>query len=656
MTNDRRQLAAIMLTDMVGYTALTQADEALSLALLEEHCGLLRPIFDAHEGREIKCTGDGFLVEFPSALQAVRCGTDIQKVFHERNESQPLERKIQLRIGIHLGDIVHRGDDIFGDGVNIAARIEPLAPPGGLCISRQVYDQVANKTKFEFVSLGPRSLKHIARPVEVFRVTQPWEGNSLERSEKRPAQRSRRESVAVLPFANMSSDAENEYFSDGLTEDILAQLSKISALKVISRTSVMRYKKTDKSLREIAAELGVATIVEGSARRDANRVRIVAQLIDAETDEHLWAETYDRDLTDIFAIQSDVAGRIAQSLHARITEPESARLKRQPTRNMEAYGLYLRARNHWNRRTERDLRQAVDCYQEAIDLAPGYASAYAGLANAFYLLVQHEYEAAAKFIPKAEEAALRAVQLDDTLSEAHASLGAIAQYRLDWQRAEREFTRAIELDASNATPREFYAIDLAAQARFEEAVEQIRWARELDPHSIVIQKNACFIRYLMRQYDLALEELSRLLKLDAELILDAHLTLGLVLLQLGKYVEAETEFKLYGRSPDNVLTLECEAAVLVALAQHLQGQEDKLRETLSYWEADPDRSRRSIWAMAGGCFHLGESDRGYDLLEEAYDTQRESLRYLKVAPYFDIARGDVRFAQILARLGLSEAT
>ncbi|MFH1609577.1 MAG: adenylate/guanylate cyclase domain-containing protein, partial [Candidatus Bipolaricaulota bacterium] len=337
MESSGRRLAAIMFTDVAGFSALAQRDEKLALELLEEHRSLIRPLIAHCEGTEIKTMGDGFLIEFPGALQAVRCAIELQRALRSYSATHPPERSLQVRIGIHLGDVEHREGDVFGDGVNIAARIQPLAEPGGICVSGQVFDQVENKLETRFACLGPQTLKHIARPVAVYRIVPPWEDPPPKgRPRQKSPSPSHKRSIAVLPFANMSADPENEYFSDGIMDDILAQLTKIGSLKVISRTSVMRYKGTDKSLREIADELGVATVLEGTARRAGDRVRIVAQLIDAETDEHLWAETYDRDLTDIFAIQTEVATQIAQALEARGTQAEQERIEKRPTEKMEA--------------------------------------------------------------------------------------------------------------------------------------------------------------------------------------------------------------------------------------------------------------------------------------------------------------------------------
>ncbi len=398
MSQAQRRLAAIMFTDMVGYSALTQRNEALALELLEEHRRLLRPLFAEHGGRVIGTTGDGFHVEFGSALQALRSALEAQRVLNDRNATLPVERGIRIRIGIHVGDVVFSEGNVYGDGVNIAARLEPLAEPGGICISQQVYDQVHTKIDVPLATMGKPALKNIQTPIEVYRVMLPWAGQPGSTSPAtahmmtpepsaqthRPA--ADRMSIAVLPLANLSPDPDNEYFSDGLTEDILTQLSKIRRLKVISRTSAMQYKKTSKNVREIGRELSVATILEGGVRKAGNKVRISVQLIDAGTDEHLWAETYDRELADIFAIQSDVARQITDALKAYVSPEERARIEHQPTHNVEAYQAYLKGLFLWNQRSDASVNAGIEQFRRAIELDPRYAPAHVGLADSYIVL------------------------------------------------------------------------------------------------------------------------------------------------------------------------------------------------------------------------------------------------------------------------------
>src|SRR5229473_7441739 len=343
-----------MFTDLVGYTALSQKDEPLSLILLEEQRKLVRPVLTRYDGREVKTMGDAFLIEFPSALEAVKCAYEIQKTTREFNISNPEERRINLRIGIHLGDIVESQGDISGDAVNVASRIGPFAENGGISLSRQVYDQVQNKFELSLTSLGAKTLKNVATPIELYKVTLPW----TEERVISPAQPDKKR-IAVLPFANISPSPSDEYFSDGMTEELIATLSRIKNLGVIARTSIIRYKGLTKPVVEIGRELNVGTVLEGSVRVSGKKLRITAQLIDAGTEEHLWSETYDRNLEDAFSIQSEIAKRIARALKVRVLQSETLHLERKATGIPEAYSLYLKGRHSLNKRTENELKNAV---------------------------------------------------------------------------------------------------------------------------------------------------------------------------------------------------------------------------------------------------------------------------------------------------------
>jgi TolB-like protein len=302
-----------MFTDIVGYTALTQENESATVQLLDDHRKLLRPIFASHGGREIKTIGDAFLVEFGSALDAVLCAVAVQSAMNDRKLARGAA--LSIRIGIHAGDVIETEGDLIGDAVNIASRIEPLAEPGGVCISRQVHMQVENKVPYDLIKIGPRVLKNVTEPLEVYKVMMPWDkANAV------PSAQLDKNRVAVLPFTNMSSDPEEGYFADGMTEELITSLSGVRQLTVIARTSVMGYKGTTKKVREIGSELGVGSLLEGSVRKAGNRVRITAQLIDTATEGHLWAQNYDRQLEDVFAIQSEIAEKVAGELRIRLVE------------------------------------------------------------------------------------------------------------------------------------------------------------------------------------------------------------------------------------------------------------------------------------------------------------------------------------------------
>ena len=431
-----------MFTDVVGYTALTQRNEALAMQLLEEQRALVRSFLPRHGGREVKTIGDAFLVEFESALEAVRCAFDIQQSLHDQNNEQEVDRRMVLRVGIHLGDVIHSESDVYGDAVNVASRIEPLAPPGGVCISAQVHDHIKNKTDFQLTSLGYKELKNVEEPIEVFRVIFPWE-----RQEAAVVSLDKKR-IAVLPFTNLSSDPEEGYFADGVTEELITSISGVRQLTVIARTSVMGYKSTTKKVKEIGKELDVGTILEGSVRKAGNRVRITAQLIDTGTEGHLWAQNYDRQLEDVFGIQSEIAEKVAGELKVRLVDIERKVIEKKPTENPEAYTYYLQAREFVRKQTEDSLRRAPETFEKAIALDPSFARAYAGLAEYYVVAMTSGYLSYEQVEPKMELASKKAVQLDPELAEAHAILATVAFSEDDVVGGEASAKRAIELNPS----------------------------------------------------------------------------------------------------------------------------------------------------------------------------------------------------------------
>jgi adenylate cyclase len=446
MSGEQRRLAAIMFTDLVGYTALTQKNEALAMQLLEEHRRIVRPLFPKHSGREVKTIGDAFLVEFGSALEATRCAFDIQQSLSELNSGRSPDKRVLLRVGIHLGDVIHDQNDVYGDAVNIASRIEPLASPGGICVSEQVYDQIKNKFEFPLSSLGEKNLKNVGEPVEVFRVILPWEKKSESESSLEKTR------LAVLPFTNMSPDPNDQYFADGITEEIISIVSGISGLSVISRTSVMGYKGTTKKLGEIGRELDVGSILEGSFRKAGNRIRVTAQLIDVAGDKHLWAQNYDKTLDDIFAVQSEIAEKVAGELKIRLVESEKRTLEKKPTENTEAYTFFLRGRELYREETETSLRQAISLFEKAIELDPKFARAYVGLAECHQWLANYGHEPYDISLSIVKTSLERAIGLDPNLPEAHASLSEMFFNIDDLPDSEAEARKALELNQASQKP------------------------------------------------------------------------------------------------------------------------------------------------------------------------------------------------------------
>ena len=535
-----RRLAAIMFTDMVGYTALGQRDESLSLALVEEQRKLIRSLLDRHNGREVKTIGDAFLIEFPSALDAARCAYGIQRAIREYNVQLSDERKLHLRVGIHLGDVVESGGDISGDAVNVASRIQPMAEDGGVCITRQVYDHVHNKLEIPLSNIGSRVLKNVSSPVELYKMVMPWEEQGLSKSAA-VSPKFDRKRIAILPFSSLSPDSKDEYFADGLTEELISTISKVSGIRVVSRTSVIGYKNGTKKLSEIAGELSVGSLIEGSVRKAGNRIRVTVQLIDANTDEHLWSNSYDRELDDIFAIQSEISEQVARALRVRLRESERDRVSRGKTTNMSAYQNYLLGKQLLLKESEESTKRAISLFELAVRLDPQFAEAYDGLARAYELLGHHShipwnnsYEISKRMVEKA-------LEIDGDLAEAHATLGFLFLVH-EWNltEAEKEFKRAIDLDPSNASAHRRYARCFAAQGKLDDAVAEAETALELDPLN-QLNYSECGLMYWLNGRD---KEAFEVWDREKELFSDSDYVYffpSLALLRDGKQAEAELE-------------------------------------------------------------------------------------------------------------------
>jgi adenylate cyclase len=637
-----------MFTDIVGYTLLGQRNESLSLSLLEEQRRLVREILNRHNGREVKTIGDAFLIEFPSALDAVRCAYDIQGKAREHNVPLPEEKRVHLRIGIHLGDVVESEGDISGDAVNVASRIGPFAENGGISLSRQVYDQVQNKFDLPLVTLGAKTLKNVATPVELYKVTMPWQQErtpSLIQLDKRR--------IAVLPFANISPSPSDEYFSDGMTEELIATLSRIKSLGVIARTSIIRYKGLTKPVVEIGRELNVGTVLEGSVRVAGKKLRITAQLIDAGTEEHLWSETYDRSLEDAFTIQSEIAKRIARALKARVLQSETLRLEKKATGIPEAYSLYLKGRHSLNTRTEKRLKDAIRHFENSIKHDPKFALAYTGLADAYSILASYslEYVPPKEGFPRAKTAAEKALSIDNHLAEAHASLGLVKfYYEWDWNGAEVEFKKALDLNPGYAQAHQYYADFVKSFGRFDEALEEMKKALVLDPLSYSINTGIGHVLYLSRQYDLAIDQYRKVVESDPSFV-PARLWFGRPYLQKGMFKQAieqsEQAVKLSNESTVSLATL--------GQAYASAGKEGEARKILDrLLERSKKQYVPSYW-IALVYMSTGNKDEAFAWLERAYNERSSWLVWANVEPRFDSLRSDARFASLLARIGFKPA-
>jgi TolB-like protein/class 3 adenylate cyclase len=477
-----RKLAAILAADVVGYSALMEVDETGTFERLRAgRKELFEPEIDKHHGRIFKLMGDGLLAEFGSAVDAVECAATLQRGMVERNANVPENRRFEVRIGINLGEVIVEGDDRYGEGVNVAARLQQLAEPGGICVSAKVSKEVEKKLAFGFEPMGEHHVKNIAEPIACYRVSlqPPAQSSWPDRFLARPIGLTDRATIAVLPFTNLSSDHEQEYFADGLAEDLITDLSKVPGLLVISRHSTFAYKGKAIDIRQVARDLGVRFVAEGSVRRAAFRIRINVQLIDAETGTHLWAERLDREQSDIFVLQDEVVARVVSALSGLL--PSARPMPRQRATNLEAYELFVRGRAMVTQSMESN-RAARPLLEKSIELDPSFAEAHAWLAMSHHCGWAYWGEATDPHRERALAAAQRAVSLDPQNAAAHAVLGDVLIFLGRFDEGEAELATALRIDPNNADAWAFLGENAAFVGNVVEGIEHTRKAFRLNPY------------------------------------------------------------------------------------------------------------------------------------------------------------------------------
>src|SRR6478736_3553459 len=478
-----RRLTAILAADVVGYSRLMGANESGTLAALDAlRADIVNPKISEHQGRIVKLTGDGMLVEFPSVVNAVSCAAELQRGIRKRNAGAPQDQRIEFRIGVNVGDVIVQGEDIFGDGVNVAARLESIATPGGITISGPVRDHIGNRLDLAFEDMGEQTLKNIERPVRVYRVHLDTPAVAGTKDKKSASPEGEKPAIAVLPFNNMSGDPEQEYFSDGITEDIITDLSKVSGLSVIARHSSFSYKGKPLKVQQIGRELGVDFMLEGSVRKAGGRVRVTGQLVNCKKGSHVLAERFDRDLTDIFAIQDEITRSIVEQLKVRLLPQEREAVEQIPTENIEAYTYCLRGRDFYRRYIKHYLQLGRRMFAKAVELDPLYARAYAGMANCdSFLRYYYRFDISTDSILAL---AATALSLDEALPEVHASRGfaLLLAHRPD--EAVAEFERAIALDPSSFEAHYLYGRLCHGQGKMEKTAALFERAAEINPDDL----------------------------------------------------------------------------------------------------------------------------------------------------------------------------
>lgn len=671
---EQRKMAAIMFVDMMGYTALMQEDEALAKLLRNRQKKTLETFIPAYHGLIIQYFGDGTLSMFDSAADAVRAGIAIQ---HELQK----EPVVKLRIGIHSGDVVLDSEGIYGDCVNLASRIESLSVPGAVLFSGKVYDEIKNQHDIKSNRLGKFHLKNVKQPVEIYAAANeglviPSAAHVSSKTSTSASLFKKRkmlwlalaliaviltlsivllspvfsrdsviDSIAVLPLDNLSGNPEQEYFVSGMHETLVNELSKISSLKVISRTSTIQYKNPGKSVRRIAKELGVKALIEGSVIRDSDMVRINVQLIDGKKDKHIWNGKFDRKLKDILALHSEVAQKIAEAIQIKLTPQDQGRLVASPAVDTRAYEFYLTGRHFWNQRTIQSYKQAIDSYKKALALDSGYAPAYAALADCYILLGEQGGMLQKETRVLAYNAIQKALSHNNNLAEVYAANGLWnLDYEWNWAEAEKAFKKAIELNPGYALAYQWYGRALGFIGRFDEAIKNLEKAKELDPLSPIIVAYIGQVYIYSKNYNKAEEVLQQALKVHPNHPLILH-NIGELYIAEGRYVEAIAPLR---QSTESAASVHYKAMLGFAY-----GRAGRREEAIAIVKDFLQRSGTGLiseFNLAAVYAALGEKEKALDQLEKGYEQRDVWMKELKAWPWFDSLRNEPRYQVLMQRM------
>src|SRR5438067_6265712 len=698
---EERKLAAIMFTDMVGYSALDQRDDKVALELLEEHRRLLRELFPRFHGTEIKTIGDAFLVEFGSALEAAQCAIEIQRTLAKRNHDVTSDRRIELKIGIHIGDVVHRDGDVYGDGVNIASRIEQLAGAGGICVSMDVERQIRNALEARFEKFGSADLKNIKLRMDLFRIILPWEKGAespARRTSKKspllvpaailvilallagwwwmqrknqqsvaahsvptaPTNAPDQKSVAVLPFVNMSDDKGSEYFSDGVSEERLTVLQKIPGMHVAARTSAFSFKGKNATAQEIGQKLGVAYLVDGSVRKSGEAVRIAARLTRADTGEEVWSENFTRNLKDVFAVQTELAQTIVEQLRGRFGETDAGSTAKEKiqaevqaaekggTKNAEAHQNYLQGRFYENRNSEKDTRKALAAFQGAVALDPKFALAWAGVARANIWYCNFATEGGLKsfdaHLAAARDAIARALAIEPDLPDALFARSMIqTNFDFDWKGADETLRKALALAPQDPGLLAQAGNLAAARGEMAPALDFYRRAVAADP--VNAQARSFLAGYLAvaKQYEEARAEYARAIELNSAAPY-YHAGLGSAYLLEGKLEEAA------GAAEAD--TAEWARLTIMACIRWSQKRIPESDAALA--QLIKSSAETAAYQIADVYAYRGDKDRAFEWLERARRQRDAGLPGLRTDPYLANLRGDPGWYAFLHTMGLAD--
>jgi len=663
-----RQLSAIVFTDIEGYTAIMRQDEEKAILIRNRHREILEREHKQFNGRIIQYYGDGALSVFQSVVDAVQCALAMQQTF-----CQP--PRVPVRMGVHVGDIIHHDEDIVGDGVNVASRIESLGVAGSVLISDKVNDEINNHREFKTYSVGIYQFKNVDRKIEVFaldheKLVKPVPGTLTGKTEsntdpfslkpERPMKDSNTKkkypmynagkSIAVLPFVNMSNDSEQEYFSDGMAEEIINSLVHIRDLKVVGRMSSFQFKGANVDVRDVGEKLRVSTVLEGSVRKQGNRVRVTAQLINVRNGFHLWSEKYDRTMDDIFAIQEEIAVAITEELKVTLLEKERMRINKAPSQKQEAYELYLKGRFYWMQRGL-GLKKCIMYFQQAVELDPNFALAYAGLADAYAFLGFYAMMAPSECGPRAKEAALKAAEIDDSLAEVHTTLAFLSSfYDWNWEKARHHFKKALEINFNHAPAHYWYSLFLSTVERdHQHAIKEGTKALELEPLTAV-QYSLMAVVYLgAGRFEDAVKACEMGALLDDKSFL-SYRYLGLSLALLKRYDEAIDALKRAA-----ILSIRHQWPLSdLCWIYSVIGDLDEAQKIYDELLSRSQTEYISGFFLSCAAYSLKLHDKAFEFLEKAHEQRDGLLLVARTWPAAQQMKSDPRFDAFVQKMNFPE--
>lgn len=635
-------LAAIMFTDMVGYTALMQEDEKHAKILRDKHRDVLERLVSEHRGQILQYYGDGTLSIFGSAIEAAVCATRIQQELQEIP-------KVPLRIGIHAGDIVYDDEGVYGDGVNVASRIENISLPGSVLISEKINDELKNQKEISSSYLGQYELKNVKQLTKIYAINS--EGIVVPTREQIAGKTSGTDhSIAVLPFVNLSAEKDNEYFSDGITEELLNALAKVEGLSVTSRTSSFAFKGKNSDIREIGKKLGVKTVLEGSVRKYGDRVRVTAQLIDSENGYHKWSENYDKKLEDIFAVQDEIASSIVDQLKKSMSlRKPSESLVKATTENIDAYNLYLKGLFYWNKWAPDFVLKAINHFEEATAIYPDYALAYSRLSACYLYLGAAGFMANKIAYSKAKDYARMAISLDDSLVDSQISQGMVKYFNdWDWEESEKCFLKALEINPNSAETHQYYAMLLSTLGYHKKALKEAELAHQLDPLNAPISYILSFTYLNNNQIDCAIDQLMITIEIDPEFG-DTWNSLAWIYLKSDQYEKAIEIFNKNLNNPSYKLKALSGLGYIYAKL----GQKNKTQEYMEVLKEQDSEDSPIEMDLAIIYIGLGEMDKAFDLLNISIDKRLGGLNFIN-GKYWSELHSHPRFSEILERMNLPQ--